>query len=358
MTDTPMLRAARRFQLQGKVVSCEPYGEGHINRTYLLITENDTWYILQQINHRVFLDVPALMGNIGRVTRHLAQDDPEPRHTLTIVNTLDNLDFYRDEEGDYWRVYVFVRQSLCLQSPRGKQDFYQSGYAFGRFQNRLTQFDAASLHETIPNFHNTPSRCEKLKTAVAEDVKGRLRLVRDEVDFAMARVQRAGRLQVLQRQGRLKTRVTHNDTKLNNVLLNEQTGEALCVIDLDTVMPGLAAHDFGDSIRFGASTAKEDEQDLSRVSLSLPMYEAYAQGFLKACCKSLLMDELRTLPEGAWAMTYECGIRFLTDYLQGDVYFRIHREHHNLDRCRTQFKLVRDMEDRWEDMERILLELL
>lgn len=345
-----MLNAARFFRLKGQTLSCEPYGQGHINRTFLLITDQDAWYILQQINRHVFADVPSLMANIGKVTRHLAKKDPDPRSTLTIVPALDGRDYHQDGEGEYWRAYDFVRGSLCLQQPESAMDFFRSGTAFGRFQRQLEDFPAEGLHETIRNFHNTPDRYRKLHQAISQNPRGRLDSVRQEVDFALAREERAGTLQQVQQSGLIKTRVTHNDTKLNNVLLDEVSREALCVIDLDTVMPGLAAHDFGDSIRFGASTAAEDEVKLDKVTLSLAMYEAYARGFLLECGGSLNREEKETLPEGAWAMTLECGVRFLNDYLMGDTYFRIHREHHNLDRCRTQFKLVCEMEAKWQEM--------
>jgi len=349
-----MLDAVYQFPLKGKPVSCEPYGEGHINRTYLVITDLDEWYILQQINTRVFLDVAALMENIGNVTRHLAREDSDPRRTLTIVPTKDGRDYYVDSAGEAFRMYIFVRDSLCLQQPETPRDLYRSGQAFGRFQRQLADFPAHTLHETIVNFHNTPDRYRIFREAVGRDVKGRLLEVGPEVAFVMSREHRAGRLQEMQRAGHLLTRVTHNDTKLNNVLLDAASREPLCVIDLDTVMPGLAAHDFGDSVRFGASTAAEDETDLSLVSLSLEMYQAYAQGFLAQCGESLTQAELDCLPEGAWAMTLECGIRFLADYLLGDTYYRIRRARHNLDRCRSQFKLLEDMEAKWPRMAEIL----
>ncbi|MDI9520791.1 MAG: aminoglycoside phosphotransferase family protein [Bacillota bacterium] len=352
-----MLNAAAHFNLQGQPKTCEPYGEGHINQTYLLITDQEVWYILQKINHRVFKDVPALMENIAGVSRFLSAMDSDPRRVLTVVPTLQGADFHQDENGDYWRVYIFVRDSLCLQKQEEQGDFKRSGEAFGRFQQMLENYPADTLHATIPDFHNTPDRYKKLQVAINLDSHNRLSQVGEEVAFALARRDRAGKLQAMQKEGLLKTRVTHNDTKLNNVLLDINTREPLCVIDLDTVMPGLAAHDFGDSIRFGASTAAEDEKNLDLVQFSLPLYREYAEGFLSGCGKSLNQHEINTLPEGAWAMTLECGVRFLTDYLQGDVYFRTHREAQNLDRCRTQFKLVSEMEKNWAEMEKIISEL-
>ncbi len=352
-----MLNAAKQFNLKGKPKTCEPYGEGHINQTFLLITDEEVWYILQKINRHVFRNVDALMENITGVTRFLGQMESDQRRVLTVVQTLDNQDYYEDEAGDCWRVYIFVRDSLCLQKAEQPLDFKRSGQAFGKFQQMLENYPASTLHATIPDFHNTPDRYAKLQAAIDQDIKQRIFEVGEEVAFALARRERAGKLQAMQREGLLKTRVTHNDTKLNNVLLDSVTREPLCVIDLDTVMPGLAAHDFGDSIRFGASTAPEDEKNLDLVQFSLPLYREYAEGFLSECGGNLNPHEIATLPEGAWAMTLECGVRFLTDYLQGDVYFRTHREGHNLDRCRTQFKLVAEMERHWEEMAEIISKL-
>ena len=298
-----------------------------------------------------FKNVPALMENIAGVTRFLAQEEPDIRRVLTVVKTHDGQDFYQDGMGEYWRVYYFVTDSLCLEKAESPEDFKRSGEAFGRFQRQLAGYPAHSLYETIKDFHNIPARYQQLHEAVRLDVKGRVKDVQAELDFILAREERAGTLKRMQAEGQLLTRVTHNDTKLNNVLLDTQSREPLCVIDLDTVMPGLVAFDFG------ASTAAEDELDLSKVTLSLPLFRVFAEGFLSQCGSSLNAHELRTLPEGAYAMTLECGVRFLTDYLSGDVYFRIHRERHNLDRCRTQFKLVADMETKWQQMEEIIRDI-
>ncbi len=342
-----MLQAAFSFCLDGAPVSCERYGFGHINETYLLQTDRAHAYILQKINHHVFQDVPGLMRNIAAVTRHLALKDPDPRHVLTLIPTQNGEAYHRDDQGESWRLYDFITDSLCLQKADSAEDFYQSAVAFGAFQNMLADFPAETLSETIPRFHDTPNRYAALHRAVAADAKGRLSGVRAEVDFALTQEAEASTMTEMLRRGELPLRVTHNDTKLNNVMLDQKTRKALCVIDLDTVMPGLAANDFGDSIRFGASTAAEDETDLSRVEVSLPLYEAYVGGFLGACGKRLTEAEIHTLPLGAKLMTLECGVRFLTDYLSGDVYFHIHRPDHNLDRCRTQFKLVADTERKW-----------
>ncbi len=348
-----MLKQCGAFQIQGRPIYCERYGNGHINVTYLVKTDQGVDYIMQKINNQVFRDVASLMRNIAGVTRHLALSDSDPRHVLTLVKTLQNEDYLHDEDG-YWRMYVFVTDSICLERAESSEDFYQSAVAFGRFQNQLADYPAATLSETIPHFHDTPVRYDNFVAALEKDIKGRAAGVKDEIAFALARRQEAAHMTDMQKAGLLPLRVTHNDTKLNNVMLDLETRKALCVIDLDTVMPGLSGNDFGDSIRFGASTAAEDEKDLSKVSMSLDLFAAYARGFLGACKENLWQAEIQTLPMGAKLMTLECGVRFLTDYLAGDTYFRTHYTDHNLDRCRTQFKLVADMEDKWLRMQQII----
>ena len=345
-----MLSILDRFQLEGRTVSCEAYGSGHINRTYLAMTDAPHRYILQQINHRVFTNVPALMENIHAVTKFLAQKDPDPRHVLTLVLTTQGLPYVQDEQGEYWRMYEYITGGVCLNRAETADEFYQSAVAFGHFQTQLSDFPAQTLHETIAHFHDTPARYAALHAAADADVRGRLKEVEPELAFALAHEAEAGELMRLLSAGELPLRVTHNDTKLNNVILDARDHTPLCVIDLDTVMPGLVAFDFGDSIRFGASTAAEDEKDLSLVSLSLPMYETFTRGFLGACGEHLTRRERETLPLGAKIITLENGVRFLADYLQGDPYYVIHRPEHNLDRCRTQFKLVEDMESKWDRM--------
>ena len=341
------------FRLNGRPVSCGPYGEGHINLTFLAVTDTGKRYILQRLSRAAFHDIPGLMGNVAAVTEFLAARSLDPRSSLHLIPTLDGRSFCRDSEGEFWRVYDFVEDSLCLQTPETPEDFYQSAVAFGQFQCRLRDFPAETLCETIPNFHNTPDRYRKFHLAVDADAAGRLSSVLPEIRFLLEREEKAGTLQRLREGGELPVRVTHNDTKLNNVMLDAVTRKALCVIDLDTVMPGLVAYDFGDSIRFGASTAPEDEKDLSRVEMSLDLYETYARGFIPAC-GGLTAAELESLPLGAWTMTLENGLRFLTDYLEGDHYYHITRPEHNLDRCRTQLKLVSDMEQKWDPMTAII----
>ena len=341
--------AIHRFVMDGNPVSCELYGCGHINHTFLVTTDTGKRYILQMLNGGVFNDPDGLMENVIAITRHIAGKTDDPRGSLRLNPTVDGKLYTRGDKGNMWRLYDYVEGSICLQAPETPEDFYQSAVAFGTFQRQLADFPAETLHETIPNFHNTPDRYRKLRAALAADACGRAKDVQPEIEFALAREDEAGTLQRMRDSGELPTRVTHNDTKLNNVMLDEKTRRPLCVIDLDTVMPGLAAYDFGDSIRFGAATAAEDEKDLTKMEMSMEDFEVYTRGFLTAC-PDLTEREIETLPLGAKLMTLECGVRFLTDYLEGDKYFSIHRPEHNLDRARTQFKLVADMEKKWDDM--------
>ena len=343
-----------QFPLNGTPVSCERYGSGHINETYLVVTDAGKRYILQKINHHVFQDVEGLMRNISAVTEHLSRKDADPRHSLHIIPTNDGKAYATENADAYWRVYDFVEGSLCLQAPETLEDFRQSALAFGSFQRALADFPAGTLAETIPQFHDTPNRYRNLHAAMAADGLGRAASVQPEIAFALAHEADADRNMALLRAGKLPLRVTHNDTKLNNVLLDAETRTPLCVIDLDTVMPGLVANDFGDSIRFGASTGAEDEKDLGKIEMSLERFAAYTEGFLEACGASLTQEELESLPWGAKLMTLEVGIRFLTDYLEGDIYFHTAYPEHNLDRMRTQFKLVADMEAKWTEMQKII----
>lgn len=350
------------FKLPGELVECVPYGNGHINDTYRLtysIESETKRYILQRMSKSIFKKPVELMENVSGVTSWLRKKiidnggDPE-RETLTIVQSHDHLPYFIDTEDQYWRVYIFIENATCYDAVKNDEDFYQSAVAFGNFQRLLADYPADTLHETIKDFHNTPDRLEKFKKAVREDVCGRAASVQNEIQFIMEREQLTHALYDMQLDGRLPLRVTHNDTKLNNIMIDDATGKAICVIDLDTVMPGLTANDFGDSIRFGASTALEDEKDLSKVSCDLHLFEVYAKGFIEGCGGALTDLEIETLPMGAILMTFENGIRFLTDYLEGDHYFKIHREGHNLDRCRTQLTLVKDMEEKLPQMNAIV----
>ena len=347
------IEVTRRFRMDGAAVSCCEYGCGHINQTYLVVSASGRRYILQRINNRIFPHVEELMRNIHAVTQFLRERDGDERHVLTIVPTIDGALYVHRPDDSYWRMYDFVEDSICLQSPESREDFYQSAIAFGNFQQQLADFPAETLFETIPNFHNTPVRYQAFEEVLKRDPLGRAKEVSREIDFALAHKEEAGCLVRQLKEGQLPLRVTHNDTKLNNVLLDAQTRLPLCVIDLDTVMPGLSLYDFGDSIRFGAATAPEDCVDLDKMEMSLDLFDTYTAGFLKAC-PDLTEQERRMLPMGAKLMTLECGVRFLTDYIDGDHYFAVHRDGQNLDRCRTQFKLVADMERKWAQMEAIV----
>ena len=276
------------------------------------------------------------------------------RETLNVIPSADGKAWCVDDTGEYWRAYYFIENALCLDQAAGAQDFYESAVAFGHFQRLLSDYPADTLHETIPDFHNTPDRFRKFRAAVEADVCGRAAAVQDEIRFVMEREAFTHTLMDrLAESEAFQLRVTHNDTKLNNIMLDEKTRKGICVIDLDTVMPGLSVTDFGDSIRFGASTGAEDEPDLTKISCDLSLFEAYTKGFIEGCA-ALTEEELNQLVNGAKMMTLECGIRFLTDYLEGDHYFKIHRDGHNLDRCRTQFKLVADMEHKEMEMQEIV----
>lgn len=355
-------QAVDAFFDRDKVCSCKRHGEGHIDDTFLVVIGNGgntRRYILQRINHDVFRKPADLIENVSRVTSFLREKiirnggDPE-RETMNIVPTHSGQNYFVDDIGCYWTVYLFIERAICLEKVECPHDFYESAVAFGHFQSLLSDYPADTLHEIIPDFHNTPVRYETFLKAVEEDICGRAHLVHPEIEFVNARREDMSAAMNLLREGKLPLRVTHNDTKLNNVMIDEKTRKGICVIDLDTVMPGLSIFDFGDSIRFGANTALEDEPDVSKVSLSLELFEQYTKGFLEGCDGSLTPLEKKMLPMGAKIMTLECGMRFLTDYLQGDTYFKIKRENHNLDRCRTQFALVKDMERKWEEMERIV----
>ncbi len=340
----------KQFAIDGDFVDCVRYGEGHINDTFKL-TVNDggkeVRYILQRINNRLFTEVDKLMRNIELVTAFCRKSvekrggDPM-RECLNVVPTKEGGSYYFDG-ANYFRVYVFIENATTYQIVRDPRDFYESAVAFGNFANLLADFDASQLYEVLPNFHNTKVRFENFMKAVKADAFGRKAEVQKEIDWVIEHKNLCGEIVDRIATGKIPLRVTHNDTKLNNVMLDDATGKGLAVIDLDTVMPGSLCYDFGDSIRFGCNPAAEDEPDLSKVNFRFDLYETYLKGYLSAVGESITEEERKMLPVGAVLMTYECGMRFLTDYLEGDVYFRTHRPKQNLDRAHTQFKLVDDM---------------
>ena len=358
LTPDQLLQVLQQFDFPAPTLPITRYGSGHINDTFL-VTAPEKRGILQRINRNVFAKPNLLMENIQKITTHLtraiqARGGDPLRETLTLIPTKAGGVCHLDEDGQYWRLYLFVERTMSYDLPENEAIFLRSGKSFGKFQRDLADFDASQLHEVIPDFHHTPKRFANFLTALQADKAGRARAVQQEIDFVLAREQDTHGLIDLLRQNPAFLRVTHNDTKLNNILMDEATGEGLCVIDLDTVMPGMMAYDFGDSIRFGANTALEDETDLTKVGLSMPMYSAYVEGFLAGCGDGYPLDEIATLPLGAKLMTLECGIRFLTDYLDGDVYFRTHRPGHNLDRARNQFALVSSMEAHFAQMQDVV----
>lgn len=342
------------FQFPGELKEAISYGNGHINDTFRLTFWEDgkqKRYILQKMNKEVFHNPVELMENIMGVTSWLKKKiterggDPD-RETLNVIPDLNGKSYYQDIHGEYWRAYNYIEHATSFDQVENRDDFYQSAVAFGNFQSLLADYPADTLHETIPHFHDTEDRFLKFSRAVEADVCGRAGDIQEEIAF----VRENRELTHILTDQNMPLRVTHNDTKLNNIMIDDETHKGICVIDLDTVMPGLAVNDFGDSIRFGASTAAEDEQDLSKVACDLELFELYTKGFIEGCQGKLTETELDHLPTGAMVMTYECGMRFLTDYLEGDHYFKIHRPNHNLDRCRTQFQLVKDMQQKLGQM--------
>ncbi len=346
----------------GKLTQALPFGNGHINNTYLLTFQQETGesrrYILQQINTSVFQEPEHLMENILSVCNYLKekiadQGGDVERECLTLLPFTNGLYLFRDTFGRTWRYCLYIENSVSYDLPESPAMMEAAGQAFGLLQTRLDGYPAESLWETIPHFHDTGRRYEAFLQAIRENTAGRVSEVQEEILFWTHRYQDFFRLRPFVEKGLLPLRVTHNDTKLNNVLFDKDTGNPLCVVDLDTVMPGLSLYDFGDALRSGANTAAEDETDLSKVSFSLEVYEAFTRGFLSQTREILSPAEKELLPFSAKLMTMECGIRFLTDYLQNDVYFKIHRPRHNLERCRTQIKLVQDMEKKMGEMENI-----
>ena len=348
---------ARQFQIPADFVSAAPYGSGHINDTYCVVVEQGgthVRYIFQRINHAVFKHPADLMENIARVTAHLAAkihgETDSFRRVLTLIPARDGRPFYRDESGNHWRVYVFIEKARTFDAVESTAQAFQAAQAFGMFQKLLTDLPAPRLHDTIPDFHHTPKRFAALEKAVSADAVNRAKLAQPEIEFALRRQAITGVLLA----ANLPERVTHNDTKFNNVMLDDATGRGICVIDLDTVMPGLVLYDVGDMVRTTTSPVKEDERDLSKVTMQFPMFEALMRGYLSSAADFLTPAEKKFLPFSGRLITFEIGLRFLTDFLAGDTYFKVHRDGHNLDRCRTQFKLVESIEQQEEKMNQLV----
>ena len=352
---------ARHFQIYGEFRGAESYGSGHINDTYCAIFDQAgtmTRYILQRINHNIFKKPVSLMENIQRVTTHLAgKMSREPdfsRRVLTLIPVRNGLFYHHDEQGNYWRAYLFIEKAKTYDAVESAGQAFEAARAYGRFQKLLADLPAPRLHDTIPDFHHTPKRFAALVKAIENDAANRAGLAKAEIDFAL---HRAAIVDVLI-NAKLPERVTHNDTKFNNVMLDDVTGEGVCVVDLDTLMPGLTLYDFGDMVRTATSPAKEDELDLTRVAMQMPMFEALLRGYLTFAVDFLTPAEKRLLAFSGKLITFEIGLRFLTDFLGGDTYFKVHRNGHNLDRCRTQFKLVESIEQQEAQMNKLVEEFL
>lgn len=348
---------ARQFRIHGDFVSAAPYGSGHINDTYCVVFNQSgaaVRYIFQRINHNVFKNPVALMENIQRVTSHLrvklAEHPDRSRRALTVIPSRDNQPYHCDDDGNYWRVYLFIEKARTYDAVETPAQAFEAARAFGQFQKLLADLPAPRLYDTIPDFHNTPRRFTALTRAIEADVANRARLAKAEIEFAV----KHKAMTSLLLDANLLERVTHNDTKFNNVMLDDATGEGVCVIDLDTVMPGLVLYDFGDLVRTTTSPVTEDELDLSKVTMQFPMFEALARGYLASAGEFLTAAEKQWLAFSGKLITFEIGIRFLTDFLAGDTYFKVHRPNHNLDRCRTQFKLVESIEQQEERMNKLV----
>lgn len=359
LTEKDIITSAGHFDIEGNVVHLEECHNGHINRTYFLTYDTGKRYVMQMVNTSIFKKPDEVMENIVGVTEHIrrgyeAKGIDSERRTLRVIWTKSGKWGHVDRRGIYWRMYDFVEDAECYMKVESAEMFEKVGFAFGQFQRQLADFNASALHESIPNFHNTEWRYANLQKAIEENKSGRAHLIPDDIRFALDRKHITSFINESIANGSLQLRVTHNDTKLNNIMIDRESGEGICVIDLDTVMPGSVLADFGDSIRFGASSAAEDETDLDKVYCRLDMFEAYAKGFIQGLEGSLSESEIRALPMGALILTYETGIRFLSDYLDGDVYFRTEYPDHNLDRARNQFKLVADMEKKMDEMNAIV----
>ena len=344
------------FNLESEI---DRYGNGHINDTYLTNSQN---YILQRINTNIFKNPVKLMDNIEKVTDFLrgkiiTEGGDPTRETMRVIRTRNGENCYKVDDNNYFRVYEFVKDTFSIETSKSYGDLFNAGVGFGHFQKLLSDFPADELFETIPDFHNTPKRVENLLKAIKEDKAGRAKSVEKEIEFALEHAKEANKVVDGIASGDILLRVTHNDTKINNILFDNATGKAICVIDLDTVMPGSILYDFGDALRMGGSTGAEDETDLSKVNFDNGAFEAFAKGFCSETMGSMTEMEKELLPFSVKLLTYECGIRFLTDYLEGDTYFKIHRPEHNIDRARNQFKLVADLDKKEEELLKIVKQL-
>jgi Ser/Thr protein kinase RdoA (MazF antagonist) len=360
-----VLDIGSNFRLDGELISVETFEAGHINDTYVLSFLNDgslASYTLQRINHEIFKDPPAVIENIRRVTEHLHHKNGEvtsakKRQAFSLISTHDGEFFHLDEDGNYWRVYHYIDNAKSYNVVHKPEHAFQAAKAFGRFQRQLLDFSGPRLNETIKDFHDTPKRYKALEEAINADAFDRVKMAGREIEFAMRYQQEAGKLIELHKQGFIPERITHNDTKFNNVLIDDCTGDGICVIDLDTVMPGLTLYDFGDMVRSSTSPAAEDETDLDKVFMRMSVFEALVKGYLLETSDFLTQEEIDNLTFSGKLISLEIGVRFLTDFLQGDVYFKTRRAPHNLERCRTQFKLVQSIEEQEKEMNDLVKQL-
>ena len=351
-----------QFTVYGDFLVGVPFGNGNINDTYQLTFDQGgvrLHYILQRINHQVFTKPDLVMENVTRVTDHILSEIRAKRletrkRTLRWLRTPEGASFVRDAAGNCWRAYIFIERARAYEALETPEQAYQVAAAFGEFQQQLCDLPGGRLHETIPDFHNTPRYFRKLEEAIKADIAGRARRVGSEIDFLMERASETDTLIRLNKEGSIPERVTHNDTKANNILIDDLSGEGVCVLDLDTVMPGLSLYDFGDMVRSGANPAEEDEQDLDKVGMSFPMYKAFHEGYLHSAGGMMTPAEREMMPFSCKLLTMELASRFLADYLSGDTYFKVRRPSQNLDRARTQIKLVQSMEAQFPKMVALL----
>ncbi len=358
-TQQNILSVCDRFSFSGAVTDVKTNRTGHINSTFIITVEGGKRYTLQILNTAIFKDPVGVMENILAVTEHIraglaAEGGDTERGTLRVVKTREGESGYADPEGRFWRAYEFVEDVVCRETVDSPETFARVGEAFGDFQRRLADFDASRLCESIPNFHNTKKRYADFLAAVERNAAGRVDAVQDEIKFITDRADKCSLIVDALASGDLPLRVTHNDTKLSNILLDEKTEAAVCVIDLDTVMPGSSLYDFGDSIRSGAASAAEDEPDLDKVHFLPEMFRSYARGFIKGTGGALTERELQMLPDGGYIITLEQAIRFLGDYLDGDTYYHTDYPDHNLVRARTQLKLVAEMEEHMAELRKFV----
>lgn len=354
--------AIEEIDFKGTIKSVKPFGGGHINDTFLLVYTlpegKEIKYILQRINHEIFTNVEHLMENYCNICSHLKKQiklmgGDEERETITVIYTKDGKSYVKDSKGNFWRGILFIHNSITMEVVESPMDFYKTGKAFGRFQQQLKSFQVEELQEIIPNFHNTEERYKSFLNSVKRDKVNRANLVKEEIKFITDREEDTIILLDMLSKGILPLRVTHNDAKISNIMLDKDTKEGICIVDLDTIMPGVVAYDFGDAIRSGATYATEDEVDLNKVSLELDLYEAFTKGFIEGAEGTFTKAEIESLRWGAKIITLEQGIRFLEDYINGDEYYKIDYPEQNLNRTRTQLKLVEEMESKWDKLQEI-----